>query len=94
MTETTIAEIVACSGRIYRNPLSEQLIGHLLGKGAVGAGQSSWGPAIYALVEGEKRALALMQESQELLALHDGGQTFCVHADNRGARIRKVNQQS
>ena len=77
-------------GSRYADPLSERLIDHLLDKGAAGAGQSSWGPVVYALVDGESQALLLETEVQGFLASHGKGQTFCTRADNRGARVRRV----
>ena len=77
-------------GRRYANTLSERLVDFLLDKGAAGSGQSSWGPAVYALVGGESHALLLEREVHEFLARHGEGQTFCVRADNRGARIRRM----
>lgn len=46
-------------GGRYADDLSAQLIAYLLDQGALGAGQSSWGPTVYALVQGEETAQAL-----------------------------------
>lgn len=46
-------------GGRYANAVSSQLVGYLLEQGALGAGQSSWGPTVYALVRGEEAAVAL-----------------------------------
>lgn len=46
-------------GGRYANPVSARLIDHLLEQGALAAGQSSWGPTVYGLVQGEEAALAL-----------------------------------
>lgn len=51
----------------YSNPLAEQMIEFLIKLGAVGAGQSSWGPAVYGLVEGKERACQLTKEVQVFL---------------------------
>ncbi len=84
----------AVQGRQYANPVVEQLIGHMLDKGVAGAGQSSWGPTVYALVKGEGEALALEREVQGHLACLGGGRTFCTRGDNRGARIRRIHRGS
>lgn len=81
----------AVQGGRYANPLSERLIGHLLNSGAVGAGQSSWGPTVYGLMAGEEAALRLAEEARRFLAGQGGGRVSCVRADNRGARIRRIN---
>jgi len=80
----------AVQGSRYANALSERLVDFLLDQGAAGAGQSSWGPAVYAIVEGEDQALLLESKVCEFLASHGEGQTFCTRADNRGARVRQV----
>ncbi len=77
-------------GGRYAAPALEKIIGFLLEKGAAGAGQSSWGPAIYGLVDGEARARTLMQEARNYLASFGGGSLFCVQAQNRGAQIRSL----
>jgi len=76
-------------GGRFASPLLEKLVGFLLDRGAAGAGQSSWGPAVYGLVEGKARARRLAQEVQVLLAGLGGGQAFCVKPQNRGAQVRK-----
>ncbi len=80
----------AIQGGRFSNPLSEQLIAFLLKAGAAGAGQSSWGPAVYGLVEGRERARQMTKETQVFLKALGGGQTFCVQPQNRGAQIREV----
>ncbi len=77
----------AVQGGRYANTLSGRLIGRLLDRGARGAGQSSWGPTVYALVEGEGQALLLEREARDFLDSHGGGQVFRARADNRGARV-------
>ena len=80
----------AVQGSRYAHALLEKLIGYLLDSGAAGAGQSSWGLTVYALVEGRGQALRLEREAQEYLASHGGGQTFYARADNRGARVARL----
>jgi beta-RFAP synthase len=78
-------------GGRFANPISEKLIGFLLDRGAAGAGQSSWGPAVYGLVEGREQAEQLVQEVRVCLAGLGNGQAFCVQPQNRGAQVRKFN---
>lgn len=75
----------AAQGGRYANPVSGQLIGRFLEQGAAGAGQSSWGPTVYGLVEGEKAALLMAEEARWYLERHGGGQVFCTTASGRGA---------
>ena len=77
-------------GGSFSNPVSGKLIEFLLEKGAAGAGQSSWGPAVYGLVRGNEAARRLKQEVQAPLAELGGGQAFCVKPRNRGAIIREI----
>jgi beta-ribofuranosylaminobenzene 5'-phosphate synthase len=74
-------------GGRYANPLCGEMIAHMLEIGAAGAGQSSWGPTVYGLVDGQEAALRLEAELRVFLDKNGGGQTFWVRADNHGARI-------
>jgi beta-RFAP synthase len=57
-------------GGRYANAHSARLIGYLLEQDALGAGQSSWGPTVYALVRGEEAALALEESLHQFPASH------------------------
>jgi beta-ribofuranosylaminobenzene 5'-phosphate synthase len=78
-------------GGRYSNPLSEKLIEFLLKSGAVGAGQSSWGPAVYGLIEGQAFARKLTNDVQAFLDTLGTGKVLCVQPRNRGAQVREVN---
>jgi beta-ribofuranosylaminobenzene 5'-phosphate synthase len=80
----------AVQGGRYSNPLSGQLIELLLKKGAVGAGQSSWGPAVYGLVLGRVAARRLTEEVQAFLSNAADGQVLFMQPQNRGARVRET----
>ena len=58
--------------------------------GAYGVGQSSWGPTVYGLVQGEEKAKKIRVELEAFLQDRDGGQVFVANADNRGAIIKYV----
>jgi beta-RFAP synthase len=75
-------------GGRFATPILEKLVGFLLEKGAAGAGQSSWGPTVYGLVDREERARNLAQDVRIYLAGLGGGSIFCVQAQNRGAQVR------
>jgi beta-ribofuranosylaminobenzene 5'-phosphate synthase len=74
-------------GGNFANPLSEQLINYLLEHGAMGAGQSSWGPTVYGLVNGEASAHHLAGEAEKYLNNIGKGQSFYVQPDNQGAIV-------
>ena len=75
-------------GGTYTHPRIEECVNHLLQNGAYGAGQSSWGPALYGLADGEKQANMLLDEMNGFLN-EDGnsGTAFVTCVDNTGAQI-------
>jgi beta-ribofuranosylaminobenzene 5'-phosphate synthase len=72
-------------GRFH--PRAGAVVEALLRNGAAGAGQSSWGPAVYGVVGSEAagRELAGRMESQ----LDGDGSVDVVAFDNRGARVQR-----
>jgi beta-ribofuranosylaminobenzene 5'-phosphate synthase len=70
------------------HPRSGPLVEALLRHGAAGAGQSSWGPAVYGIVGAEEEAhdLARAVESE----VGPGGRIEVVRFDNDGARVQVV----
>jgi beta-ribofuranosylaminobenzene 5'-phosphate synthase len=67
------------------HPRAAGLVDALVRHGAAGAGQSSWGPAVYGVVgsEDEGRAIARRLEPD----VGDGGRVEVVRFDNEGARV-------
>jgi len=75
-------------GGTYTHPRIEECVNHLLQNGAYGAGQSSWGPALYGLANGEKQANLLMEEMNRFLNDNGNvGSAFVTSVDNTGAQI-------
>jgi beta-ribofuranosylaminobenzene 5'-phosphate synthase len=72
------------SGGRFAIPPSGQVIEYMLQQGAYGAGQSSWGPTVYALVEGKQTAHRLAEDVRRFLQQHGMGIVFPVAADNEG----------
>lgn len=73
-------------GGRYATDLSAELVAYMLAQGALGAGQSSWGPTVYGLVRGEEAALAL----EESLRRFPEGQPMTVYHSRvarEGARV-------
>ncbi|WP_406660174.1 beta-ribofuranosylaminobenzene 5'-phosphate synthase [Methanolobus sp. ZRKC3] len=58
--------------------------------GASGAGMSSFGPAVYGIVENSEDAAYLMEDVQELLDKSIGGSVVMTKANNSGAEIKEV----
>ena len=72
-------------GRFH--PRADALVEGLLRAGAAGAGQSSWGPAVYGVVGSEPAGRELAGRMEREL---DGeGRVELVTFDNRGARVER-----
>ena len=73
-------------GRFH--PRAAALVEALLHAGAAGAGQSSWGPAVYGVVGSESAGREIASRMERVL---DGaGSVELVGFDNRGARVEPV----
>jgi beta-ribofuranosylaminobenzene 5'-phosphate synthase len=70
-------------GRFH--PRAGALVEALLRHGAAGAGQSSWGPAVYGLVGSEAAGRELARRMEGVL--EGDGSVELVSFDNRGARV-------
>jgi beta-ribofuranosylaminobenzene 5'-phosphate synthase len=88
---TRVQELVGDSfaaaqgGRFH--PCAGDLVERLLRNGAAGAGQSSWGPAVYGLVGSEEAGRELAERMEE--AVGGGASVELVGFDNRGARVAR-----
>lgn len=71
-------------GERFAHALVAQLVEELLAGGAAGAGQSSWGPAVYGLVRGEEVARSLARRIADRLG--GLGVVLATSFNNRGAR--------
>ncbi len=81
----TGAWFAAQQGGIFSPGASEQLVSDMAGWGAAGVGQSSWGPAVYGLVDGPKAAGELAQRVDR--AMPPGGIVFQGGFSAQGARV-------
>lgn len=80
-------------GGIYSENLSYKLIDHLLASGAYGAGQSSWGPAVYGLAsKGNAKDLAGCLQDY-LYRHHIKGRVIIASGRNAGAAIEIVDAE-
>jgi beta-RFAP synthase len=91
---TTIQVVVGgyfaeVQGGTFSSSAAAQSIEFMKGCGAYGAGQSSWGPAVYGLVQGESQAKKLRSKVEAFLQ-DGGGQVFVANTNNRGATIKQV----
>jgi beta-RFAP synthase len=87
-----ISEVQRLVGEMFRpvqrerfaHPLVAELVDELLAGGAAGAGQSSWGPAVYGLVRGEEAARSLARRVEDRLG--GRGTVLATGFNNRGSR--------
>jgi beta-ribofuranosylaminobenzene 5'-phosphate synthase len=74
-------------GGIYSEKSSYGIIRHMIESGAAGAGQSSWGPAVYGLAH-ENEAHLLADKMRDFLERKNiTGDVIITQARNRGAKI-------
>jgi beta-ribofuranosylaminobenzene 5'-phosphate synthase len=77
-------------GGTFSSSAATEAINFMKTCGAYGVGQSSWGPAVYGLAQGEAQAKKLQAEVEAFLQDRAGGQVFVANANNRGAAIKYV----
>jgi len=70
------------------HPQAGRLVEALLRHGAAGAGQSSWGPAVYGIVGSERDGYEVARRLESELG--SAGRAEVVAFDNRGARVKEV----
>jgi beta-ribofuranosylaminobenzene 5'-phosphate synthase len=70
------------------HPRADALVEAMLRLGAAGAGQSSWGPAVYGVVGSEQEGHELTRRLEPELG--PGGRADVVRFDNREARVEEV----
>ncbi len=72
-------------GGRYSTPLGAELAARMLEGGASGAGQSSWGPTVYGLVDGVAAARNLARRLRESIPQGQDAMILCTAAVNTGA---------
>jgi len=77
-------------GGTFSSSAASGAIDFMKAHGAYGVGQSSWGPAVYGLVQGETEAKKLQSAVESFLQNNGGGQVFVANANNRGATIKQA----
>jgi len=84
---------VPVQGGIYSEKSSYKIIEHLLASGAYGAGQSSWGPAVYGLTSKEEsdsiaERMRIFLEKQEIK-----GRVIVASGSNKGAEVEVLDAE-
>lgn len=77
----------AVQGGTFAPGPSEELVRHMAERGAPGVGQSSWGPAVYGIVDGEKTGLRLADDVRAVLERSGGGSVYEGPFRTTGARV-------
>jgi beta-ribofuranosylaminobenzene 5'-phosphate synthase len=77
---------VKVQGGTYANPLIAEFIQFIRRQGFAGVGQSSWGPAVFALAENESAAQDLVCLIRGAFNLHDND-ILVTTACNHGAKV-------
>jgi predicted sugar kinase len=77
------AGVQGCS---YAHPLTTEIIGFLRRQGVRGVGQTSWGPAGFAIMKDEESGRELVMTLRERFNL-DESAVFLTSAANHGARV-------
>jgi beta-ribofuranosylaminobenzene 5'-phosphate synthase len=72
-------------GGTFASGASTELINNMREWGAAGVGQSSWGPAVYAITEGDDRAAELASRARA--ALNGSGMVYVNQFARTGARV-------
>jgi beta-RFAP synthase len=73
-------------GTFARGP-SEELVRRMAERGAPGVGQSSWGPAVYGIVNGENAGVGLADDVRAALERCGGGSVYEGPFRATGARV-------
>jgi beta-ribofuranosylaminobenzene 5'-phosphate synthase len=76
-------------GGTYSSSVATECINFMKKVGAYGVGQSSWGPAVYAIVK-QHQAKQLLAQVKGYLRKSVGGVVFVAKANNKGATIKVV----
>ncbi len=74
-------------GGTYSSPVAAECVEFMRKMGAYGVGQSSWGPALYAVVK-QEQAKPVLAKVKAYLRSGVGGEAFIAKANNRGAAIK------
>lgn len=72
---------------VYNGELAREIIDVMLQAGASGAGQSSWGPAVYGLVHQDDATRLVDAVRAHLRQVGVGGQVFVGRGRNSGTRV-------
>jgi beta-ribofuranosylaminobenzene 5'-phosphate synthase len=84
----TNLQAISVSKRKLMHSIVKECIDKMLENGAYGAGQTSWGPAVYGLVKGVDEAEKLTKIIKNFIDKKTGGEAFYTSVNNKGAVIK------
>jgi len=84
----TSLQTISASKIKLMHPIVKECIEKMLENNAYGAGQSSWGPAVYGLVKGVNKAEKLTEIIKSFINEKVGGEVFYTSVNNKGAVIK------
>lgn len=79
----------AAQGGVYAAPLLQNIVEFVRSQGIAGVGQSSWGPALYAITADQAKAELLAASLQHRFGLGPG-ELLITEADNQGSSLRRI----
>ena len=85
LQERVGAGFAPAQGGIYATPHAAEIVNELKTLGFAGAGQSSWGPTLYAFSEMPRQEIELVAEKLRARFALAASSVFCTRAANEGA---------
>ncbi len=74
-------------GGIFASPSGARIASAMARAGALGVGQSSWGPAVYGMAQDQKQARKLEEAARTVIPEEGESAVFQTRANNRGAEV-------
>ena len=84
---TTGNWFASVQGGAFARGASEELVRRMAEQGAIGVGQSSWGPTVYGIVDGETAGARLADAARAALERCGGGAVYGGPFRTTGARV-------
>ncbi len=79
---------------VFSSRAVEDVVRRLQHEGALGVGQSSWGPTGFALFDSETEAYQALKQTRSQLTSHNPVEMIICRARNTGARVEDVSANS
>jgi beta-RFAP synthase len=90
LQERVGAAFATAQGGVYATPHAADIVNELKNLGFAGAGQSSWGPTLYAFSERPRKEIDLLAEELRSRFALARSSVFCTKAANHGALLSEL----